>query len=432
MAISIILPHLNEPANLEASVNALRPELQDVDEILVADQGSQPEVLERIRSWASVKVIEAPARRALALNAGAAAAAQEILMFVPPGVQVRRGWRAAAMKAASPPGFALGWFQPAYRGRHPALLLADGGAWLSSLVFKLPSLRQALTVKAADFPGGEVFRDLPDFEGWDLARRMKGKGKAVRIGCRAVASSAAFAARGPWAHLLDTARAWNLIRQGGEPAEGADLVADPRRALILLLTWPEAGKVKPGLARVIGEETAAEVSKALVTRTLEEMDLLRFSPTRYAAVRPAEKVEEARGWLGPSWTVSAPEATDPGERVAEAVAAAFEAGASKVVAAVADTLNFDGTVLKKAYDLLGHAAVAIGPTPENGLFLVGLAENRPEILKGIDWNASDAVERLSTAASKQGLHFEHLPPMRDVESAKEVEMMRYQGVLQAV
>jgi uncharacterized protein len=430
MAISIVIPHLDDPAKLEISVASLRPELEG-DEILVADQGSRPEVLERIRGWTSIRVLDTPGRRAVAMNQAARAATQDLLVFLPLGVHLERGWRAAALKASTTPSFALGWFTPSYPGRHPALCLADVGARLSSEVFKMPSLRQGLMVKASAMADREVFEDLPEFEGWELARRMKAGGRVVRIRSRSFAPSDTYAARGHWDHLRDTARAWNLVRQGGRPTEAATLVADPRRALVLLLTWPEPGQVKTRLAAAVGAETAADVSRALVTRTREEIDRLRFSPTRLVAVSPGDRVEEARRWFGPSWTVFGLDAADPGDRMAQAFEPAFSGGAAKVVAVVADTPGLEAPILKKAYEMLDHAQVVAGPSDDGGYYLLGLDAPHPELFQGIPWGTPQVLEHTFTLASKHSLHMERLPALTDIADPREVVMMRMKGVLQA-
>jgi rSAM/selenodomain-associated transferase 2 len=94
--ISIVVPTLDEEATLAATLGRLRE--PEVREVIVADGGST----DRTRAIAAPladRVIEAPRGRASQMNAGAAAASGDVLLFVHADTRMPRGFAAAIVRA---------------------------------------------------------------------------------------------------------------------------------------------------------------------------------------------------------------------------------------------------------------------------------------------------------------------------------------------
>lgn len=79
--LSIIVPTLNEAAAIESTLSALQPLRQRDHELIVADGGSADNTRELARPFADL-VIEAPRGRSAQMNAGAAAARGDVLLFL--------------------------------------------------------------------------------------------------------------------------------------------------------------------------------------------------------------------------------------------------------------------------------------------------------------------------------------------------------------
>jgi rSAM/selenodomain-associated transferase 2 len=80
MKLSIVMPVLDEAAEIEAALSALAPYRRRGVEVIVVDGGSSDGTPERARVLAD-RVIAA-ARRSLQMNAGAAAARGDVLLFL--------------------------------------------------------------------------------------------------------------------------------------------------------------------------------------------------------------------------------------------------------------------------------------------------------------------------------------------------------------
>ncbi|HSP50154.1 MAG TPA: TIGR04283 family arsenosugar biosynthesis glycosyltransferase [Pseudolabrys sp.] len=81
MRLSIVMPVLDEAAEIETALLALAPYRQRGVEVIVADGGSSDSTAERARVLAD-RVIAAPRGRSLQMNAGAAAAQGDVLLFL--------------------------------------------------------------------------------------------------------------------------------------------------------------------------------------------------------------------------------------------------------------------------------------------------------------------------------------------------------------
>ncbi len=81
MSLSIVMPVLNEAAEIEAAVQALAPYRARGVEVIVVDGGSRDATAELARPLAD-HVIAGPRGRGVQMNAGAAAAQGDVLLFL--------------------------------------------------------------------------------------------------------------------------------------------------------------------------------------------------------------------------------------------------------------------------------------------------------------------------------------------------------------
>lgn len=102
-AISIIVPHYNDVANLVVCLEMLRTQATDHSfEVIVADNNSRPDALDLIRSGtrACFRFINAPIQGAAeARNAGVAASRGAVLAFIDSDCRPAPGWLEAGLRA---------------------------------------------------------------------------------------------------------------------------------------------------------------------------------------------------------------------------------------------------------------------------------------------------------------------------------------------
>jgi rSAM/selenodomain-associated transferase 2 len=176
MKTSVIIPVLNERQTLPATVKALRA--CEKLEIIVADGGSTDGTLEWLRSQPDVVVISAPRGKGPQINAGAAAAKYDLLLFLHADCVLGQSAFNAMQSAASDPRVAGGAFCVRFVEVRPrSLHVVAAGINLRARIRRSATGDQGIFVRkdVFSFIGGAP--DWPLFEDVELVRRIKRKGK---------------------------------------------------------------------------------------------------------------------------------------------------------------------------------------------------------------------------------------------------------------
>ncbi len=150
MRFSIIVPVLNEEAVLEDQlIHLIRQCAYHACEVLIVDGGSHDATVEIARRYG--KVIAAPRGRAAQMNAGAAAASGDVLMFLHADSFLPDDAFRAIESALASPGVIVGAFRLCFNcDRWPCTLVAIATN-LRSQVRTVFTRDQAYFMRAASF-----------------------------------------------------------------------------------------------------------------------------------------------------------------------------------------------------------------------------------------------------------------------------------------
>lgn len=188
-SLTVIVPARNEAHQIAGTLGALiagaslgRPEL------IVVDGGSRDQT-PRIASDSGATVIYSKPGRAKQMNAGAAVAGGDHLLFLHADTLVPRDYDRHIRDLLVTQGVACGAFQLVIDGSHPLLRLVERGANLRSRLLSLPYGDQGLFMRAEVFRRLGGFADMPLMEDYDLVRRLRGTGR-VRVARASVRTSA--------------------------------------------------------------------------------------------------------------------------------------------------------------------------------------------------------------------------------------------------
>jgi rSAM/selenodomain-associated transferase 2 len=168
--VSIIIPTLNEAANLGVLLAGLPP-APDV-EIILVDGGSADDTLKNAARFPHVQALAGLRGRGVQMNTGAAASRGELLVFLHADTRLGAAHLETLRRAALAPDFAAGAFAFRLLPEAPALrFIAWATNWRCRL-FGLPYGDQALTVRRGLFfrLGGYAHRRPEDL---DLVLRLK-------------------------------------------------------------------------------------------------------------------------------------------------------------------------------------------------------------------------------------------------------------------
>ena len=231
--VSVIIPALDEEAALPGTIRSCRE--AGACEVVVVDGGSADRTAEIARAMADTAV-SAPRGRARQMNAGAAAARGQILLFLHADTALPPGGLADVAGALGDPAVVGGAFRvelvpsPAESPYTRAALRVVGrGIGLRSRLTRSYTGDQAIFLRAAAFREVGGYPGIPLMEDVELSRRMARAGKTVLLARRVRSSGRRWEAWGPartvaamWrlrvAYLLGRTPDWCAERYRREPA----------------------------------------------------------------------------------------------------------------------------------------------------------------------------------------------------------------------
>ncbi len=189
--------------------------------------------------------------------------------------------------------------------------------------------------------------------------------------------------------------------------------------MIIFLKRPRAGEVKTRLATALGAPLAARLY-----RVLAEAEVLNTTPKtdeydRLFAFSPAAAGDEMNAWFpGNVWLPQ--EGHDLGERMARAMEAAFDRGATRVALIGSDVPWVSRELVGSAFAALDEHDVVLGPARDGGYYLVALRGEQPRIFDGISWGSGSVADDTLRRVRECRLSFELLEVLPDIDTLEDV------------
>jgi rSAM/selenodomain-associated transferase 2 len=176
MTISVVIPVFHEEALINDAITHLESmESDDAIEIIVVDGGTEAETL-RVVSSSRVKGIISEKGRGRQMNAGAAAAHGDIVVFLHVDTELPLQGFKEISQVMGTEGFVGGAFDLAIADRAPIFRMIERVASLRSRLTRIPYGDQAIFLKRDYFLEMGGYKDFPLMEDVDLMRRVKKKG----------------------------------------------------------------------------------------------------------------------------------------------------------------------------------------------------------------------------------------------------------------
>ena len=180
-ALSVVIPALNEAGQIAETLSALARSSNV--EIIVVDGGS-PDGTIAVARAAGVRVLEARPPRSIQMNAGAAAAGGDLLLFLHADTRLPAGFETQVRQTLARPRVAAGAFRLKIDGNQRGLRTIEAVANWRSRVLQMPYGDQALFLRSYTFWESGAFPPIPIMEDFELVRRLKRRGRiALAPGC---------------------------------------------------------------------------------------------------------------------------------------------------------------------------------------------------------------------------------------------------------
>jgi rSAM/selenodomain-associated transferase 2 len=182
VAIAIVIPALNEAANLAATLGSIAIAAADFTdyEVIVVDGGSA-DATRSIAIDCGAIVVDALTGRAEQLNAGAAKAQSDIILFLHADTRLPLGWPDRVQAALAPATVVAGAFDLAIDSPQWGLRIVEWGVYWRSRLGGLPYgdqgifLRTAMLAQVGGVPRVAIMEDFI------LMRRLRRRGKVAIV-----------------------------------------------------------------------------------------------------------------------------------------------------------------------------------------------------------------------------------------------------------
>lgn len=195
MRLSIIIPTLNEAAAIAATLALLQPLRHAQHEVIVVDGGSD-DATAAIAATAADRVVTAARGRARQMNAGAALAAGEVLLFLHADTALPADCAELIGAGMRRTRRRWGRFDVRLSGAPPLLRVIETAMNLRSRVSGIATGDQAMFVERALFEQVGGFPDQPLMEDIALSRMLKRHDRPLCLRARVVTSSRRWETRG--------------------------------------------------------------------------------------------------------------------------------------------------------------------------------------------------------------------------------------------
>jgi len=432
MRVSVIIPALDEARAIVATLVALQPSRAAGHEVIVVDGGSIDATAALAAPFAD-GVFVAPKGRALQMNAGAAAAAGDILLFLHADSRLPADGVAALVRELRRTGRCWGRFDVTLAGRARVLRLVESMMNLRSRATGIATGDQGIFVERALFAAVGGYPSQPLMEDIELSRRLKrAAGAPVCLRQRVITSARRWERHGPWRTIVAMWRRRLAYWRGVNPAllaiEYDAGRASPPVTLQVFAKDPLPGAVKTRLAGAIGTAEAAAHYVRMVDHALAVS----------VAARAAGIVDRVELWCAPDADAPAFAAWrdrfavelkpqvggDLGARMQSALHAAI-AGGSRAILIGTDCPALDETYLAQAVAALDEHAAVFGPAEDGGYVLVGLAR-AIDAFSGIPWSSAATMAATRAKLEAQHVRWHELPTLWDVDAPS--DLARWQAI----
>ena len=193
---TIVVPALDEAADIEAALQALAPLRARGAEVIVVDGGSADGTAQLAKPLAD-RVLVSPRGRARQMNTGAAAARSDVLLFLHADTRLPEAADAVLHEAVAR-GAAWGRFDVQIDGRPRMLRLVAALMNQRSRLTGIATGDQAIFVRCDLFQRIGGFPDQPLMEDIEISRRLRALARPCCLRQRVVTSGRRWESRGVW------------------------------------------------------------------------------------------------------------------------------------------------------------------------------------------------------------------------------------------
>jgi uncharacterized protein len=194
-------------------------------------------------------------------------------------------------------------------------------------------------------------------------------------------------------------------------------------ALCIMAKLPNAGNCKTRLVPPLSFEDAAELSRAFVHDTVENVLTVarRTNARAWVAYTPLAGEAELRSAFGGEISTLSQRGETFGDRLRTTIEDLLARGHRAVCVIDSDSPTLPPEALVRAVESCdGSDRVVIGPALDGGYYLLGLGQPHKELFEGISWSTALVAAQTVARANALGLAVVQLQAWYDVDEARDL------------
>lgn len=227
--ISIIVPALDEAAGIRGCLAALAPLRERGAQVIVVDGGSRDGTA-AIAAALADRVLASPRGRATQMNAGAAAASHEVLLFLHADTRLPADADRLVLEGLAASGRAWGRFDVAIEGGAAMLRVVAALMNARSRLTGIATGDQAIFARRDAFARAGGFPEIALMEDIAFSRAMRREGAPLCLRARAATSGRRWERQGVLRTILLMWRLRLAYFLGADPGRLAERYGDGRAA----------------------------------------------------------------------------------------------------------------------------------------------------------------------------------------------------------
>lgn len=434
MRLSVIVPTLNEAGRIRQHLQVLAGLRQRGHEVIVADGGSEDGTAELALDLADA-VVTAPRGRASQMNAGAAQARGNVLLFLHADTRLPEAADRLILQGLADCRHVWGRFDVRIEGTHPALPVI---AWLMNHRSRLTGIctgDQGLLVWRQHFIAIGGFPEIALMEDIAISKRLKSLSPPLCLGRRVTTSGRRWEQHG----ILRTVfKMWALRLAyffGANPdtlarAYGYRPLETKPVAIAVFARAPVPGQTKTRLIPALGADAAAQLQQAFMLRTIQTAQVAGLGPVSLWCAPDCGHpfFQQCRADSGV--TLYPQCEGDLGQRMADAFQRLCPRGPVLLIGTDCPALT--PAHLREAAKALreGKNAVFL-PSEDGGYVLVGLWQSHPALFQGIAWGGPEVMAATRQRLRQAGLCWREPVMLWDVDDPQDLERLKISGLMDA-
>ncbi len=193
------------------------------------------------------------------------------------------------------------------------------------------------------------------------------------------------------------------------------------RCLFFFVRNPERGAVKSRLAKVLGEEVAADLYKNFILDMLSALEKKDYPLS--VCFYPTDALADIKEVLGARYRYLPQQGGDLGERMKHCLHQAFSAGFLRAVLIGSDLPDLPLDIVDEAFVSLQRVDAVIGPALDGGYYLIGFKKDSftPEVFRDMPWGADTVLQQTSDRLQKHQRTIHLLPCWDDIDDLEDLK-----------